>query len=189
MRNFSILLFIIAIFALCEPTFAASDKVEYWFTSIPSDRWTEKDFFAISLQQSGDLVCGVANVSSSGTNRLDRSLLVGHEKPEGIEVQYTSSYRSKGLAKAILIKRDNKLVWKPLTVKEDEDTSRKAENQPISKRKHIVTTLGWFWGETVLDRALKPYGPLPFQAIDRCRAADAKLTAGTLEAKDLYLDP
>ncbi len=159
-----------------------SDGVEYWLNSIPS-----KDFFAVSLRNSGGHICGVAYVSSHGTNRLDRSLLVGYEKSEGIEVQYTSSYYSKGLAKAILIMRDNQLIWKPLSIQNIEDPSRKAENQALGN--HLVTTLGWFWGETMFKRALKPYVPLTSQIIDLCRAADTKLAAGTLEAKDLYLEP
>ena len=166
MRSYSFLFVVVVACSLCATTFAASGETEDWRISRPSDGWPEDEFFAIVLRHFDGFVCGRANVSGMGTNRLDRSLVLGHEKAKSIEIQYTSSYESKGVAKAILTKRGNQLIW-----------------EPIDER------LGWFWGKTVFNRTKKVASSLQPEEVRRCHAAKLKLDAGTLVAEDLYVSP
>lgn len=166
MRYFLIAIFFLASLPPSHQALSNQNQIESWSLSKPLGDWQEISFFSISLQHSGNLVCGRADASAMGTNRLDRSLLVGHTTARGIEIFYTSSYSAKGVARALLIRRNNTLTWKPI-------------GRPI----------GWFWAETELKRAQKPYTTLHFEDIKRCQAVKAKLDARSLTAQDLYVEP
>lgn len=148
----------------------AEDTTEYWYISKKLGDWDTPSFLSIAYRRMDGFICGSIYSSAMGTNRLDRSLLLGSVTAEGIEVEYASSYYSdqEKIYRALLLPGEQQLVWQPL----DEKLSR-----------------SWFWGKTTVNRALQPYVRLSSEQIRQCELARAKKQAGTLTAHDLYAEP
>ncbi|HAF45131.1 MAG: hypothetical protein A2100_00130 [Sideroxydans sp. GWF2_59_14] len=142
-------------------------SVERWFKENKQPRWPNPSHLYVSVAIEGDHVCGLLFSSAMGTNRLDRSLLVGRVASGRIEVQYASSYYSKQkqVATAHLERHGDQLHWKPIG--------------------SGLSTSG-FWGDTLLSHTDKPYAPLTKWHYERCKALRDKTS---IEAIDLHLDP
>ncbi|WP_345991735.1 hypothetical protein [Sulfurimonas sp. HSL-1716] len=147
----------------------AVELKEYWYKSEPKGTWTEPSYIAITLVHDREKVCGVLSSSLMGTNRIDRSLLVGRVLPGNkYKVMYASSYyaEQQEVAIATLELNGTKLRWSP---------------------GEKVLRMSWFWDETLLNRVKKPYDyGLSPELVARCQKLN---DMPVITAKNLYLDP
>jgi len=144
-----------------------TSSADYWFTSITSNNIQNADHFAIGLKAIDDIICGNLYTSQYGTNRLDRSIVIGRLKSNRIHLFYSSSYFSEKneLGKAVITANGNKLHW--LTDK----------NTPIQS---------YIWNKASLKSTETPYTYLSTSEINSCLAIKDKFKQGTLEGRDLY---
>jgi len=153
-----------------------SDDVRYWYISKILGTMKRADHLAVGMQVKNQTVCGHIYSSAYGTNKLDRSLIIGKEThsfeddEESFYVYYTSSYFSdkNELGKARITVSDNDLTW--------ESSSKKLSRS-------------YFWGDALLTQTTKPYALVSKNTINQCKIAYEKLKKGTLEGTDLYLGP
>lgn len=142
-------------------------SADYWFVSIKSADSRRKDHFAIGLKVFNDIVCGSLHTSQNGSNRLDRSIIIGKFENDTIHLLYASSYFSENNepGKATILSDGNKLHWVI------------DKNTPVKS---------YIWHKAILERTSSPYTYLSNSEIDSCLAIKDKFTQGTILGRDLY---
>lgn len=98
-----------AMFSLMANSHAAGLSGSWLYTT----KTRPQDFFSLELLVNGNAVCGRANATSDGTNKVDGSWVVGTVTGRGAEVVYESGFNEPGSrGAAVITVRQREVRWR-----------------------------------------------------------------------------